>query len=73
MITIYSTCSYHTFQEVLGEKLVKEFQFEEDYSEDPSLPSPNQLKHRILIKNKKLRTPESNIIAKHWVRKIHIR
>lgn len=30
------------------------FLFETDYSDEPSLPSPEQLKHRILIKNKKL-------------------
>ncbi|XP_023235323.1 uncharacterized protein LOC111634715 isoform X2 [Centruroides sculpturatus] len=45
------------FTSVFGEKLVTTFLFESDYSDDPILPSPNQLKYRILIKNKKLRTP----------------
>ncbi|XP_071051553.1 1-phosphatidylinositol 4,5-bisphosphate phosphodiesterase epsilon-1-like isoform X1 [Onthophagus taurus] len=44
----------HTFQKVFGEKLVSNFLFESDYGDDPSLPSPEQLKYRILIKNKKL-------------------
>lgn len=30
------------------------FLFEADYSDEPMLPSPEQLKQRILIKNKKL-------------------
>lgn len=42
---------------VFGEKLVTRFLFESDYADDPRLPSPNQLKYRILIKNKKLRAP----------------
>ncbi|KYB28995.1 1-phosphatidylinositol 4,5-bisphosphate phosphodiesterase epsilon-1-like Protein [Tribolium castaneum] len=42
------------FQRVFGEKLVTNFLFEADYSDEPSLPSPEQLKNRILIKNKKL-------------------
>lgn len=37
-----------------GEKLVNKFIFDSDYSDEPMLPSPNQLKNRILIKNKKL-------------------
>ncbi|KRT86875.1 C2 domain containing protein, partial [Oryctes borbonicus] len=44
----------HTFQRVFGEKLVTSFLFEADYSDEPVLPSPEQLKNRILIKNKKL-------------------
>ena len=43
------------FQDVLGDKLVKEFMFESDFSLNPMLPSPNQLKYKILVKNKKLR------------------
>lgn len=39
---------------VFGDKLVTSFLFEADYSDEPSLPSPEQLKNRILIKNKKL-------------------
>lgn len=30
------------------------FLFETDFSDDPQLPSPSQLRYRILIKNKKL-------------------
>lgn len=43
------------FINTFGEKLVTKFLFESDYSDEPRLPSPNQLKYRILIKNKKLR------------------
>ncbi|XP_037802088.1 1-phosphatidylinositol 4,5-bisphosphate phosphodiesterase epsilon-1-like isoform X2 [Penaeus monodon] len=42
------------FMQVFGEKLVTKFLFESDFSEDVHLPSPSQLKYRILIKNKKL-------------------
>ncbi|RWS03101.1 1-phosphatidylinositol-4:5-bisphosphate phosphodiesterase epsilon-1-like protein, partial [Dinothrombium tinctorium] len=45
------------FISVFGEKLVTKFLFEADFSDDPQLPSPNQLQYRILIKNKKLRAP----------------
>ncbi len=34
--------------------MVKNYLFEHDIFEDPLLPSPNQLKYKILIKNKKL-------------------
>lgn len=34
--------------------MVTNFLFEADYSDEPTLPSPEQLKYRILIKNKKL-------------------
>ncbi|KAG5892290.1 hypothetical protein JTB14_020321 [Gonioctena quinquepunctata] len=44
----------HIFQRTFGDKLVTSFLFESDYSDEPSLPSPEQLKNRILIKNKKL-------------------
>ncbi|XP_067003645.2 1-phosphatidylinositol 4,5-bisphosphate phosphodiesterase epsilon-1 isoform X2 [Anabrus simplex] len=44
----------HIFQSVFGEKLVMKFLFEADFSEDAQLPSPSQLRYRILIKNKKL-------------------
>lgn len=43
-----------TFQTVFGEKLITRFLFDVDFSDDPCLPSPAQLKNRILIKNKKL-------------------
>lgn len=42
------------FQRIFGDRLVTNFLFETDYSEEPSLPSPEQLRNRILIKNKKL-------------------
>ncbi|KAJ8673907.1 hypothetical protein QAD02_005169, partial [Eretmocerus hayati] len=41
------------FQSVFGEKLVTKFLFDSDF-DDPQLPSPSQLRHRILIKNKKM-------------------
>lgn len=44
---------YTSFQSVFGEKLVTKF-LETDFSDDPQLPSPSQLRYRILIKNKKL-------------------
>lgn len=46
----------HIFQSTFGEKLVSKFLFDSDYNEEPVLPSPSQLKNRILIKNKKLVT-----------------
>lgn len=42
------------FQTTFGDKLVTKFMFEADFNDEPMLPSPAQLKHRILIKNKKL-------------------
>ena len=47
----------HIFTKTFGDRLVTGFLFDTDYCEDPRLPSPNQLKHKILIKNKKLRPP----------------
>ncbi|CAG9772903.1 unnamed protein product [Ceutorhynchus assimilis] len=44
----------HIFQRIFGDRLVTNFLFESDYSDEPYLPSPEQLKNRILIKNKKL-------------------
>ncbi|RZF45196.1 hypothetical protein LSTR_LSTR009967 [Laodelphax striatellus] len=44
----------HIFQTVFGDKLITKFQFEADFSDDPCLPSPYQLRYRILVKNKKL-------------------
>ena len=41
-------------QEVLGESLVRDFLFDSDWWEDAQLPSPNQLRYKILIKNKKI-------------------
>ncbi|WKY15760.1 hypothetical protein Q1695_000889 [Nippostrongylus brasiliensis] len=42
------------FKTVLGDKLVTSFLFEPDFSDSPRLPSPWQLRNRILIKNKKM-------------------
>lgn len=49
------------FISVLGDKLIKSYLFESDFNDEyPLLPSPNQLKYKILIKNKKLqRLPSS--------------
>ncbi len=43
-----------TFVKVFGEKLITKYMFETDFNEDSLLPSPNQLKYKILIKNKKI-------------------
>ena len=56
-------------QEVLGDRLVKEFLFETDFQEIPMLPSPNQLKYKILVKNKKLRSPQTPQPMKQKVRR----
>ncbi|XP_046688497.1 uncharacterized protein LOC124374291 isoform X3 [Homalodisca vitripennis] len=42
------------FLTVFGDKLVTKFLFEADFGDEPQLPSPLQLKYRILVKNKKL-------------------
>ncbi|CAL1528797.1 unnamed protein product, partial [Lymnaea stagnalis] len=52
------------FVSVFGEKLVTDFLFDSDFVDDPQLPSPNQLKYKILIKNKKLKDNESLAAAK---------
>ncbi|KAK0080494.1 hypothetical protein PV326_008131, partial [Microctonus aethiopoides] len=39
---------------VFGDKLVTKFLYDSDFGDDPQLPSPSQLRHKILIKNKKL-------------------
>ncbi|KIH46965.1 hypothetical protein ANCDUO_22976 [Ancylostoma duodenale] len=41
-------------QTILGDKLVTNFLFESDFSDSPRLPSPLQLRNKILIKNKKM-------------------
>lgn len=46
----YSTSA----QDVFEDKLVTQFLFDSDFTDDPVLPSPNQLKYKILIKNKKI-------------------
>lgn len=50
------------FASVFGDKLVTKFLFDSDFMDDPRLPSPNQLKYRILIKNKKLRAPSFHML-----------
>ncbi|XP_021351592.1 uncharacterized protein LOC110449213 [Mizuhopecten yessoensis] len=52
------------FQSVFGEKLVTTFLFESDFCEDPQLPSPCQLKFKILVKYKKIRYQESYTLRK---------
>uniref|UniRef100_A0A7E4VIV1 Phosphoinositide phospholipase C n=1 Tax=Panagrellus redivivus TaxID=6233 RepID=A0A7E4VIV1_PANRE len=42
------------FKTVFGDKLVTNFLFDTDYGDSPKLPSPWQLRNKILIKNKKL-------------------
>ena len=42
------------FVKVFGEKLVTKYMFDTDFSEDTLLPSPEQLRYKILIKNKKI-------------------
>ncbi|KAG6459930.1 hypothetical protein O3G_MSEX011688 [Manduca sexta] len=49
-----------TFEAVFGDKLVTSFLFEVDYTDEPRLPSPEQLKYKVLIKNKKLLPVESS-------------
>lgn len=61
--------AYIILQEVLGDNLVKEFLFDHDFfSECTTLPSPNQLKYKILIKNKKLRPVSTPQLLKTKVR-----
>lgn len=42
------------FVKVFGDKLITKYMFDSDFYEDPLLPSPNQMKYKILIKNKKI-------------------
>ncbi|XP_041968838.1 1-phosphatidylinositol 4,5-bisphosphate phosphodiesterase epsilon-1-like [Aricia agestis] len=49
-----------TFEAVFGDQLVTTFLFEVDYTDEPRLPSPEQLKYKVLIKNKKLLPVESS-------------
>ncbi|XP_071948971.1 uncharacterized protein [Antedon mediterranea] len=43
------------FKEVFGDKLVMDFICDSDHYGNPTLPSPEDLKHKIIIKNKKLK------------------
>ncbi|NWI19117.1 PLCE1 phosphodiesterase, partial [Crypturellus soui] len=49
------------FKGVFGDKLVTKFLFESDFSDDPMLPSPGQLKGKILLKNKKLKAHQTPV------------
>uniref|UniRef100_A0A665W4E4 Phosphoinositide phospholipase C n=1 Tax=Echeneis naucrates TaxID=173247 RepID=A0A665W4E4_ECHNA len=49
------------FKTVFGERLVTRFLFESDFSDDPHLPSPQQLQGRILLKNKKLKAHQAPV------------
>uniref|UniRef100_I3KHV3 Phosphoinositide phospholipase C n=1 Tax=Oreochromis niloticus TaxID=8128 RepID=I3KHV3_ORENI len=49
------------FKTVFGERLVTRFLFEGDFSDDPHLPSPLQLRGRILLKNKKLKAHQAPV------------
>uniref|UniRef100_A0A3P8XGD7 Phosphoinositide phospholipase C n=1 Tax=Esox lucius TaxID=8010 RepID=A0A3P8XGD7_ESOLU len=49
------------FKAVFGDKLVTKFLFESDFSDDPLLPSPLQLKGKILLKNKKLKAHQAPV------------
>jgi phosphatidylinositol phospholipase C, epsilon len=48
------------FQAVFGDKLVTQFLFDTDTLDEPRLPTPEQLKYRVLIKNKKLGADETS-------------
>lgn len=48
---------------MFGDKLVSKFLFDADYSDEPQLPSPSQLKNKILIKNKKLVADFPSVIS----------
>ncbi|KAF5899519.1 1-phosphatidylinositol 4,5-bisphosphate phosphodiesterase epsilon-1 isoform X2, partial [Clarias magur] len=49
------------FKVVFGDKLVTKFLFESDFSDDPLLPSPWQLRGKILLKNKKLKAHQAPV------------
>uniref|UniRef100_A0A3Q4I3A8 Phosphoinositide phospholipase C n=1 Tax=Neolamprologus brichardi TaxID=32507 RepID=A0A3Q4I3A8_NEOBR len=49
------------FKTVFGERLVTRFLFESDFNDDPHLPSPLQLRGRILLKNKKLKAHQAPV------------
>ncbi|XP_067343734.1 1-phosphatidylinositol 4,5-bisphosphate phosphodiesterase epsilon-1 isoform X4 [Channa argus] len=58
------------FKAVFGERLVTRFLFESDFSDDPHLPSPLQLRGKILLKNKKLKAHQAPVdILKQKVEK----
>lgn len=52
---------YFALQTVFGEKLVTKFLFERDFADEPLLPSPLQLRGKILLKNKKLKAHQAPV------------
>lgn len=48
-------------QTVFGDRLVTRFLFESDFSDDPHLPSPWQLRGKVLLKNKKLKAHQAPV------------
>ncbi|CAJ0580235.1 unnamed protein product, partial [Mesorhabditis spiculigera] len=61
ILSIENHCSVHVqakmaqmFKTILGDRLVTSFLFDSDFTENPKLPSPLQLRGKILIKNKKM-------------------
>lgn len=53
--------SFCDMKVVFGDKLVTKFLFESDFSDDPLLPSPWQLRGKILLKNKKLKAHQAPV------------
>ena len=51
------------FHQVFGDRLVTRFLFEWDFSDDARLPSPSQLRYRILIKNKKWHAELPSVVS----------
>uniref|UniRef100_A0A8D0GBT1 Phosphoinositide phospholipase C n=1 Tax=Sphenodon punctatus TaxID=8508 RepID=A0A8D0GBT1_SPHPU len=49
------------FKNVFGDKLETKFLFESDFSDDPMLPSPDQLRKKVLLKNKKLKAHQTPV------------
>lgn len=52
---------HFALQTVFGEKLVTKFLFESDFADEPLLPSPLQLRGKILLKNKKLKAHQAPV------------
>ncbi|XP_045067497.1 1-phosphatidylinositol 4,5-bisphosphate phosphodiesterase epsilon-1-like [Coregonus clupeaformis] len=68
MLSIENHCSLpqqrkmaDIFKTVFGDKLVTKFLFESDFLDDPLLPSPWQLRGKILLKNKKLKDHQTPV------------
>lgn len=52
----HNSILYHFYvsQTTFGDKLITKFMFDIDYTDEPYLPAPEQLKYKIIIKNKKI-------------------